>query len=153
MEKVVSSLKDFKQRYGQKLGRKKKFVYVLRLLSLAAIFFLVAIDTQIIFNFLAGDRTFPRRITASSQTVAEAIDAERTRDKFIIREGLTSYFQQNHIYPNKLSLLVPSYISKIPMDPIANNEYNYRIVDSGADYTLCIYFETSFQCIDAQTTP
>jgi hypothetical protein len=70
-----------------------------------------------------------------------------------LKDVLGRYYLQNKRYPVSLSELVPAYINYVPVDPKTNNPYGYSILDGGAMYSLCIYFETkspSAGCLNSE---
>ena len=62
-------------------------------------------------------------------------DARRISDISQLRQALEMYYDSNGQYPASLSALEPTYISKVPKDPLGN-DYNYVQGTSGTTYVL-----------------
>ena len=74
-------------------------------------------------------------------------DAKRKTDLENIRVSLESYRSNNASgnYPNNLNLLVPTYITKLPTDPLSNI-YKYTYSGSGSDYMIGSFIELGGTC-------
>ncbi len=131
-----------------------RFIGILGFVAILLI--ILAISAQILSTTLTGNllsSNFPRRIYASSNLVANAIDDERIRHRILLRQGLRDYYQRNGRYPQGLNQLIPFPLSSLPLDPVSKKSYKYERVNGGIDYSLCTYFETRSECVSARTIP
>ncbi len=69
-------------------------------------------------------------------------DKQRDEVYIQLQTALGRYYNENNRYPQALSELVPNYINYVPGDPKTNKPYDYGIVNNGANYIICIYYET-----------
>ena len=157
MSLVYKNLKSHEhESYHPSKQERSFFIFIGALGFIAIPLFMILIImnlfTKSFIDSVSNDN-LQRRTFASNQTIAEALDTDRAEDRFLLREGLHRFFQHNHAYPNNLPMLVPAYISQLPIDPITKGEYEYEVAENGADYTLCTYFETRTECVTARTTP
>ncbi|MEK7571753.1 MAG: hypothetical protein AAB553_05765 [Patescibacteria group bacterium] len=67
-----------------------------------------------------------------------------------IQQAIEKYYTTKKGYPKALSMLAPSYIATIPVDPKTGGQYKYLLDPSGRRYELCVVFETkALQCISS----
>lgn len=69
-------------------------------------------------------------------------DAKRISDIAQLQLALEQYFDKNSLYPDALSNLSPTYISKIPTDPVTKSNYGYNVTTDKSDYILSTVFES-----------
>lgn len=64
-------------------------------------------------------------------------DDQRRSDLAQIRTGLVLYFDDNNRYPDSLSgTLSPTYLNKLPTDPVDKSDYSYLVCDGGQHFVL-----------------
>lgn len=154
LDKEIEGGERFAKKFILPQERKHRKLYkIIKLLIIAAIILFWLVIIMQVIKIFTPDKSFPRRITASNQKIAEALDGERVRDRILIRQGLIYYFQNQHAYPMTLDELVPSFLSAIPVDPLTYDIYDYAPVDNRSDYKLCINFEANSECVTSQTAP
>lgn len=90
--------------------------------------------------------------TATTTSAVNTNDATRKSDLAALKAALTKYYQATGSYPiaatvqktsdvtTVLSALVPTYIAKLPMDPL-NPTYYYGYTSDGKTYTLTAVLE------------
>lgn len=60
-----------------------------------------------------------------SSTQAKGRDSRRVQDLQQIQVTIEQYYQDNNYYPTDLSVLVPKYISRLPVDPKNTGNFRY----------------------------
>lgn len=88
-------------------------------------------------------------------------DQQRLADIKSLRDALAKYFTDNESYPERLDGLVPSYLSKLPADPLGDQAkvpYTYTPIGSlpATYYDLGYYMEVGvegLQPIEHDATP
>lgn len=63
-------------------------------------------------------------------------DQIRKLDVTSISGGLLEYFQKNKLYPEKLEILSPDYLTVIPLDPVSKVPYSYKPSEDLTTYEL-----------------
>lgn len=71
---------------------------------------------------LTGDTTG----TTDGSSNSLSNDAQRKSDIATLRAGLALYYDDTNKYPNDLGVLVPTYLVKLPTDPITKSSYQYE---------------------------
>jgi type II secretion system protein G len=95
---------------------------------------------------------------------AKSRDSRRVADIHTIQEGLSMYYNNNHLYPDSgggaieingssdalsQALINDGVINAVPVDPLNNTKgvvtykYYYESLDSQKDYQLTYYLETN----------
>ncbi|PIR44791.1 MAG: hypothetical protein COV10_02815 [Candidatus Vogelbacteria bacterium CG10_big_fil_rev_8_21_14_0_10_51_16] len=88
-----------------------------------------------------------------AQERAKARDAARTSDHASLRATLELYFDSEKKYPPTLDALIPAYREFLPRDPVTNSLYAYSQISGGANFAICIDFETKApQCFASSET-
>jgi hypothetical protein len=109
-------------------------------------------------------KTSPAATTTSTPTISTATAHDNTRkaDLANIKDALKNYYQANQSYPiastlqktsdanNALTVLVPTYIAKLPVDPLSPSYY-YGYTSDGKTFELTARLEdtTDPSAIDA----
>lgn len=87
-------------------------------------------------------------VVALSSARAKSRDARRLSDIKQIQTALEMYFDSSGNYPTSLTAGSPLsygslvFLSKVPSDPISNNQYAYTQTEGGHEYTLDFILET-----------
>lgn len=63
-------------------------------------------------------------------------DQIRKLDITSIKGGLSEYFEKNKLYPEKLEVLTPDYLTVIPLDPVSKVPYFYEPNEDFTKYDL-----------------
>jgi prepilin-type N-terminal cleavage/methylation domain-containing protein len=87
-------------------------------------------------------------VVALNSARAKSRDARRLSDIKQIQTALEMYFDSSGNYPTSLTAGSPLsygslvFLSKVPSDPISNNQYVYTQTEGGHEYTLDFILET-----------
>ena len=101
-------------------------------------------------------------VLASLNTArGKARDARRMADLDQLQLALEMYYDTNGSYPAystsivnpDLASLVPSYIGRLPADPVHTGSTGYRYCVVGSDYILLAYMEAAGWCGVGRGTP
>lgn len=120
-------------KYYQELDRKTANLPPKKILAISAILIILVL-LMIFANYIM--------MNLSSLSDADNRDKEREVVSKQLETALRSYYSRNGSYPAVLSALVPEFISKEPMDPKTGNPYGYFTKDNGANYSLCVIYES-----------
>jgi len=117
-------------------------------LSLVGVFGIIGplLATAAILYLLLTGQLIPTGATAVAR------DTMRSIARLEIKGALESYYDETDSYPSFLEQLSPEYISDVPTDPGTAISYEYRSLQDGKDYELCVEFETKpLECITSST--
>lgn len=71
------------------------------------------------------------------KTQSEVEDERRRASiKDLIQPALQLYLTENKFYPDTLDALIPKYLNKMPLDPVKQKEYSYKVSSDKLRYTL-----------------
>ena len=91
-------------------------------------------------------------VSTTTTTTTNANDQQRKTDLANLKSALAKYYQANQSYPvaatlqktldpnNVLAVLIPTYISKLPTDPLSPTYY-YGYLSDGKTYTITAVLE------------
>lgn len=161
-EYAVSEAKKLLGQYKTKKVRKKgkntlitaMILFFLALL-IAIIFFIYIVITtwrkdasqQLVIPQIVSPQ--PETTHAPLITIVNQTDRRRDNDRITIQDNLVKYYEDTQAYPERLSELVPAYISELPKDPDSGNQYKYEQISEGQDYKLCVtYTEVGEACFN-----
>lgn len=129
---------------------------ILAILAIAGLFFLASWMGWINIGKLLGTKPSPTATVSPSSTpvvIVNKNDATRKTDLINLKTALMKYFNAKQSYPVSISLsktsdsdtplkvLVPDYISSLPLDPLSPNSfYGYKSVD-GKSFELTAALE------------
>lgn len=86
--------------------------------------------------------TTPSTNLTTAQAQATSRDAERLANMKQLQLALELYSDSNGKYPSTLSLLVPTYMALVPVDPLDRSAYPYDQLSGGTAYELGANLET-----------
>jgi len=72
---------------------------------------------------------------------AESRNATRKADIYTIYYALELYYEDNELYPQRLSTLTAGYIELLPTDPDTYAPYTYHVNDKSDMYSICASLE------------
>lgn len=104
--------------------RKKGFTLIELLVVIAIMGIIIAVGTISYITALKQSR-----------------DTRRKTDLEQIRSALETYRSENGTYPNSLTLLSPTFMTTVPVDPSTSTDYTYTL-SSSYTYSLCATLET-----------
>lgn len=85
--------------------------------------------------------------------MVKAQDVKRQADERQIQSALQLYYLDNNAYPTTLNQLVPSYLPRVPTDPISSREYRYTLDTKTNSYQFCVTFGSETQKKETCVTP
>ena len=71
-------------------------------------------------------------------------DKQAEEDLSQIASALSTYYAQNFAYPSSLQELVPDFIDKLPVDPLAKKPYLYQA--EGDSYVISVFDPKLYHC-------
>jgi hypothetical protein len=75
-------------------------------------------------------------------TRAVARDSLRESEFAQTQTALERFFSARHTYPSSLDQLVPTFLTRVPMDPSSGKPLRYSLLADNFNYQLCADYET-----------
>ncbi len=76
-------------------------------------------------------------------------DSVRIKDLGEIANALENYYTKNNDYPSTLNSLVPTFLGKVPVDPLNQSPYVYSYCRYDGKYALMARLETKNQALQS----